>query len=146
MVNETEKQLDSGGVELLQEEPVKKIDLTPTSTLDLTDVGLDGQWVRWKRLVALPYEEFKIRSIKAIGNKKVNSSNITYKDFITDSEGEIHLSMELIEEWNVLDRDGNSIPLPSEEPGSWVRVPVEVLAYIMQTMKKDTSVQSFLST
>jgi hypothetical protein len=77
-------------------------------------------WFTYKRLGMLPWSEIQ-KSIKSkVFAQQKHSIHIdevkSLSEVITDTDNTFELSMDMIESWNIKDKDGSVLPIPSIDP------------------------------
>jgi hypothetical protein len=106
-------------------------------------------WFTYKRLGMLPWSEIQhtIKS-KVFAQQKHNIGLDEIKslsEVITDTDNTFELSMDMIEAWNIKDKEGNVLPVPSTDPSVRQKIRGVYLIEMHTTIQNDPLGIGFLN-
>ncbi|QQE80933.1 hypothetical protein [Alicyclobacillus sp. SO9] len=97
-----------------------------TKVIKLPEDIADDLWIKTPHPKLLPHDVMKalidMRPRDKDGKEKGPNENPTVEDL--DLDKAMALATAIIEDWNLPDRDGKTLEIPSKDPSVWKKVPV----------------------
>ena len=126
------------------------VDLSSTKKVKFEEsLGDADHWFTYKKLGLLPWEEIQaIIKSKKFANDKVRIGAEEVKsiaEVMVDTDATFELSMDLIESWNITDKHGVVLPIPSTDPTVRQRVAGVYLVEMHSIIQNDPLGLGFLS-